>query len=148
MSDLITKVEKTEEKYRLKLDEVRKLEAFDFYSDYLIKNKNKAKLPEFIKIGNLISETINYPALIPLQKIKGLAFEINDTNREEINLTIEHIALQLINQIDSNYFKFTIIDPKKLGSNFQHLRRLDNNIIGNIVFEEDEIRKSISYHFN
>lgn len=148
MSDLITKVEKTEEKYRLKLDEVRKLEAFDFYSDYLIKNKNKAKLPEFIKIGNLISETINYPALIPLQKIKGLAFEINDTNREEINLTIEHIALQLINQIDSNYFKFTIIDPKKLGSNFQHLRRLDNKIIGNIVFEEDEIRKSISYHFN
>ncbi len=148
MSELINKIEIIEEKYRLKLDEVKKLDSFDFYSDYLLKNKGKTKLPEFIKVGNLISETINYPALVPLQKIKGLVFEINDSNREEINLTIEHIALQLINQIDSQYFKFTIIDPKKLGSNFQHLRRLDSKIIGNIVFEEEEIRKSISYHFN
>lgn len=148
MSELISKIESIEDKYRLQLDEVKKLEAYDFYSDYLLKNKGKSKLPEFIKVGNLISETINYPALIPLQKIKGLAFELNDSNREEINLTIEHIALQLINQIESQYFKFTIIDPKKLGSNFQHLRRLDNKIIGNIVFEEEEIRKSISYHFN
>ena len=148
MSELINKIEIIEEKYRLKLDEVKKLDSFDFYSDYLLKNKGKTKLPEFIKVGNLISETINYPALVPLQKIKGLIFEINDSNREEINLTIEHIALQLINQIDSQYFKFTIIDPKKLGSNFQHLRRLDSKIIGNIVFEEEEIRKSISYHFN
>ena len=148
MSELISKIDSIQDKYRIQLDEVKKLEAFDFYSDYLLKNKGKTKLPEFIKVGNLISETINYPALIPLQKIKGLAFELNDSNREEVNLTIEHIALQIINQIDAQYFKFTIIDPKKLGSNFQHLRRLDNKIIGNIVFEEEEIRKSISYHFN
>lgn len=148
MSELISKIDSIQDKYRIQLDEVKKLEAFDFYSDYLLKNKGKTKLPEFIKVGNLISETINYPALIPLQKIKGLAFELNDSNREEINLTIEHIALQIINQIDNQYFKFTIIDPKKLGSNFQHLRRLDNKLIGNIVFEEEEIRKSISYHFN
>jgi DNA segregation ATPase FtsK/SpoIIIE, S-DNA-T family len=148
MSELISKIDSIQDKYRMQLDEVKKLEAFDFYSDYLLKNKGKSKLPEFIKVGNLISETINYPALIPLQKIKGLAFELNDSNREEINLTIEHIALQIMNQIDAQYFQFTIIDPKKLGSNFQHLRRLDSKVIGNVVFEEEEIRKSISYHFN
>ncbi len=71
-----------------------------------MKNKGKPKLPEYIKVGNLISESLNYPALFPLSKIKGLVFEINDSNREEINLTIENIALQLINQIDnSNFWK-------------------------------------------
>lgn len=148
MKDLITQVEEIEKEISSKINEIKKAENFDFYSDYLLKTKGKPKLPEYIKIGNLISDSLNYPALFPLSEIKGLAFEINDSNREEINLTIENIALQLINQIDNNYFKFTIIDPKKLGGNFKHLRRLDSKLIGNVVYDEEEIRKSVTHHFN
>ena len=36
MSELISKIESIEDKYRLQLDEVKKLEAYDFYSDYLL----------------------------------------------------------------------------------------------------------------
>lgn len=148
MNNLYDKINELQKQLKKEIELLNKSDNFDFYSDYLIKNQNTKRVPDLIKVGNLISEKFNYPALLPISKIKGLAFELNDTNREEINLTIENIALQIYNQMNSDYFNFTLIDPKNLGGNFQNLRRLNKETIGNIIFDEDEIRNSIKYHYN
>ncbi len=121
----------------------------DFFQDYIIRNLGGSKLPDFLKIGNLKKESgLVFPALIPLSEIKGLAFELNDSNREEVNLTLQSIALQLIQQLDHRYFEFTIIDPKKMGTNFKYLRRLSKKYIKELVYDDEAIKSCINSNFN
>ena len=148
MSKLTKLVKSISSKLSEELTSLGKRDNEDFYQSYLIRSQHLQKVPDYIKVGNLVSENLNYPALINLPTTKGLAFELNDSNREEICHTIESIALQIYSQMNTDFFKFTIIDPKKLGSNFQNIRRLDKKLIGNIVFDQEDISKSINYHYN
>jgi hypothetical protein len=120
----------------------------DFYEKYIQNNKQSSRLPSLFKIGNLLhSNSLTFPALIPMQNLKGIAFELNSTNREEIHLCLQHIALQIIHQLDPKLCKVTIIDPKKMGSNFRFIRKLSNSSVGELIYDEEGIKKNINNHF-
>jgi DNA segregation ATPase FtsK/SpoIIIE, S-DNA-T family len=112
-------------------------------------SKDDTTMPSFLKIGNLISKhgTV-YPALLPTKDIKGLAFKINDSNREEIHFALQHYALQLIKGSSEGHVNLTVIDTKKMGSNFRLLRKLNKQILPHFVADEDAQRSAIDEQFN
>ncbi|MFN0216985.1 MAG: FtsK/SpoIIIE domain-containing protein [Saprospiraceae bacterium] len=107
------------------------------------------KMPTFLKVGNLIGVNgNNYPALLPLKRFKGLAFKLNDSNREEIHLAIQHYILQIVKQSAEGYVSITAIDTKKMGSNFRNLRRLGKNILSSFVADEENLKSTLDEHHN
>lgn len=105
------------------------------------------KLPTYLKIGNLIGKgENNYPALVPLKAIKGIAFELNATNREEVHLAVQHYALQISERSIEGYLALTAIDTKKLGSNFRNLRRLGKNLLTNFVADDEGVKTMLDDH--
>ena len=121
--------------------------AYDFYKEYLSKNKDLNGFPTLIKLGNLVSSYYTFPCLLNTTKMNGIAFHLNETNRIEVNLTMEHIALQLVEQLKEEYCEITIIDPLNLGSNFRNLRRLHKNILKDKVFEQEAIEECIDKNY-
>ncbi len=120
----------------------------DLYKKYIESNRQSNNLPKLFKIGNLLHKNgLVFPALIPMKDIKGIAFELSDTNREKVHLCLQHIALQIIHQLNSKLCEITIIDPKKMGGNFRFIRKLGANIIGDLIYDEQGIKKSINKHF-
>ena len=115
--------------------------------NFYTQNKNLKTVPEYLKIGELTSTTLNYPALFPLSKSRGVALELNDTNREQLHATLEDIALQLISQMHPDYYEFTIIDPRRLGGSFKHLKRLNKNNINTVIYDTDDLKKNIQSHY-
>lgn len=112
--------------------------------------RDASKLPTFLKIGNLLNahgtETF-YPALLPLADIKGFAFKLNDTNREEINLALQHYILQIIDG-NEDYVNLTVIDSKKMGSNFRMLRKVSKQILPQFVADEDSQKAVLDMQYN
>jgi hypothetical protein len=105
------------------------------------------KLPTYINVGNLIGKDgNNYPALLPLKLIKGIAFEINESNREEIHLAIQHYILQISEASKEGYVNISAIDTKKIGSNFRSLRRLGKNLLSHFVADEENIKNVLDDH--
>ena len=121
--------------------------AYDFYKEYLSQNKDINGFPTLIKLGNLVSSYHTFPCLLNTTKMNGIAFHLNETNRIEVNLTMEHIALQMVEQLKEEYCEITIIDPLNLGSNFRNLRRLHKNILKDKVFEQEEIEECIDKNY-
>lgn len=137
-----------------KLDQVRKelsekrertLSALreDWYEDHISSKRNLRTLPEYLRIGDLTKGDYIYPALFPTASIAGFAFELNDSNREEVNMAVEAMAFQLIRLMDARYRSITVIDPRKLGGNFKSLRRVEK-----VVVDEDEVKKAIQHQYN
>jgi len=108
---------------------------------------DETKMPTFLKVGNLLGVNgNNYHALLPLKRINGLGFKLNDTNREEIHLAIQHYILQIIERSEEGYVSITAIDTKKMGSNFRNLRRLGKNILSSFVADEENLKRVIDEH--
>jgi len=108
-----------------------------------------SQLPTFLNIGNLIGKGNNsYPALLPLKKIKGIAFQLNDSNREEVHLAIQHYLLQIIERSKEGNTSLTVIDTKKMGSNFRNLRRLGKNILAHFVADAEGIKANLDDHYS
>lgn len=99
--------------------------------------------PEYIKIGNITKGGYKAPAMFPLADIKGIAFELNETNRDELNRTIESLALQIISQMDASYYDFTIFDARKMGNNFKFIRRIKDAIV-----DSEEVKSAVSSIYN
>jgi DNA segregation ATPase FtsK/SpoIIIE, S-DNA-T family len=116
---------------------------------FSIKDDQKLKtLPDLFKIGNLVGRGLPMPCLFPFENFKGLAFELNDTNREECNLTLQHIALQFIQQLDPRVCNITLIDPLKMGNSFKFIKRLGKQYIDETVFDEETIRTATAKQFD
>ncbi len=114
--------------------------------DY-IQMVDDTNLPTYLKIGNLIGKGgNNYPALLPMKSIKGIAFKLNDSNREEIHLAVQHYALQIAERSKENHLTLTAIDTKKLGSNFRNLRRLGKNLLVNFVADDESLKTILDEH--
>ncbi len=104
-------------------------------------------LPTYLKIGNLIGEKDNnYPALLPMKGIKGIAFKLNDSNREEIHLAIQHYVLQIAQRSKENHITLTAIDTKRLGSNFRNLRRLNKSLLTHFIADEESVKAALDEH--
>lgn len=107
-----------------------------------------AQLPPFLKTGNLISITNNlFPALLPLNHMKGIAFSLNDSNREEVHLAIQHYILQILSYLNG-YATIDVVDIKHMGKNFRSFRRLDKKYLTNFVTDEEGLKNLIDYHYN
>lgn len=146
--DFLQKLKETESKLKNGIGLLNSPKT-NFYKEYIESNTLSSSLPELFKIGNLLHPNgMSFPALIPLKDIKGLAFELNDTNREEIHLCIQHIALQIIHQLNPKLCKITVIDPKKMGSNFRFIRKLSRANVGELIYDDEGIKKSINNHFD
>ena len=61
---------------------------------------------------------------------------------------MEHIALQILEQMKQQYCEITIIDPLQLGSNFRNVRRLHKKVLFEKVFEEQAIEKCVQLNYN
>ncbi len=146
---LLQKIESLEDGLEKKINSLNNntIDNFDFYTNYLDNRTEKNKPIDFLKIGSLFSSTYKFPALFPFYKMKGIAFEINENNKHDLNLIIEDIVFQIASNIDLTYCKFTIIDPKNLGASFPNLRRLNSNIIDKIVIDENDIKKHIKANY-
>ena len=106
-------------------------------------------MPTFLKIGNLInSHGFVYPALLPTNNISGIAFEINETNREEIHFALQHYIIQLVKRSNDGFINLTIVDTKKMGTNFRLLRKLNKKILSLYVSDEDNQKSVINEHYN
>lgn len=137
------KKEELSEMKKLFLGEVNK----DFIPNLNDESEKRNSLPDFFKIGILIGHEFAVSGLYSSAD-KGILFELNRSNREEVNLTMENIALQVLQNTDNDYLNFTIIDPKKLGSNFRFLRRFKSHMNMELVFQRDHVIKSIDQHLN
>ena len=105
-------------------------------------------LPAFLKVGTLLGvASNNYHALLPLKNIKGIAFKLNDTNREEIHLAIQSFILQIIERSPENFANVTVIDTKKMGSNFRPLRKLAAKHLAHFVADDELIKKVLDEHY-
>jgi hypothetical protein len=145
---ILTKLAEIEKKFTIDANTNVRLKS-DFFQHYVARNIGGKKMPELVKVGIIKKEDgFSFPALLPIKEIKGFAIELNDTNREEANLTLQSVALQLIQQLDYKFLNFSLYDPKKLGTNFKYLRRLSDNYISEIVYDEEGIKSSINKHFN
>lgn len=115
----------------------------DFFENYKKSSKDLHSLPEYLRIGNITNDILTYPALFPLKGIKGMAFQLDDTNRDELNQTIENLALQLCEQMNDRYYELLAFDPRKLGNNFKNIRKMCKPIV-----EESEIRNKVDKLFS
>lgn len=115
--------------------------------DYMEKT-GEAQLPEFLKIGNLIVDTdLCFPALFPISRIKGIAFSLNDSNREEVHLAIQHYILQLLHYL-KGFVSVDVVDIKQMGKNFKNFRRLGKEYLNNFITDEESLKDLIDYHYN
>lgn len=106
-------------------------------------------LPSFLKLGNLINHNgLIYPCLLPTNRLKGLVFHINDTNREEIHLAIQNYSLQLLNKSKGDIIEMSVFDTKKMGSNFRLLRKLAKQKVPHFCASEDMQSTTLDYHYN
>lgn len=103
------------------------------------------KLPDLFKIGLLRSRSndFTFPALMPLKKVKGISFEINSRNREEVQLCIQHIVLQMTEKLSPSAYELIIIDPKKIGQSFRVIKQLVNKGLEGLIYDEDGIKKEV-----
>jgi DNA segregation ATPase FtsK/SpoIIIE, S-DNA-T family len=105
----------------------------------------------YIKIGNLIglNNSTFYPALIPLEGIDaGFVFELNDSNREEINLALQYYALDIISRSESDSFRITVADPKGMGSNFRFMRKFDKHVLTRFAADIDNTKDLLNVEYN
>lgn len=119
----------------------------DFIFNLNTESEKRNAIPDFFKIGIVVGHEFAYSGLYSSND-KGILFELNSSNREEINLTIENIALQILQKTDNDYLNFTIIDPKKLGSNFRFLRRFKSHMNMELVFQRDQVTKTVENHLD
>tara|TARA_B100001287_G_scaffold71518_1_gene59076 strand:- start:7252 stop:8901 length:1650 start_codon:yes stop_codon:yes gene_type:complete len=145
--ELLDSILKIDNAFLKKINRLNEELAYDFYKQYLSENKNIHGFPTLIKLGNIVSSNHTFPCLLNTTKMNGIAFQLNETNRIEVNLTMEHIALQVVEQLKEEYCEITIIDPLNLGSNFRNLRRLHKNILKNKVFEQEDIEECIDKNY-
>jgi DNA segregation ATPase FtsK/SpoIIIE, S-DNA-T family len=134
---------------KMLLDEAAQLNSTNINKMFQIKDDQKLKsLPDLFKVGNLVGRGLPIPCLFPFENFKGLAFELNDTNRDECNLTLQHIAMQFIQQLDPRVCNITLIDPLKMGNSFKFIKKLGKQYIDDTVFDEEAIKSSISKQFD
>lgn len=113
---------------------------FDYH-----KVEDNSKLPAFLKVGNLLGKGDScYPALLPLNEVKGIAFQLNDTNREEVHLALQYYVLRILKDSPEGHVSVTVIDTKKMGSNFRQISRLKKDILTRVVADVDEVADVIS----
>jgi hypothetical protein len=144
MTQLIENVENLVSKISSSIKPISNQLDFDY-----TKLKDDNTMPSFLKLGNLLSKYgMVYPALLPTKDIKGLAFRINDSNREEIHLALQHYALQLIKGSREGHVNITVMDTEKMGRNFRLLRKLNKQLLPHFVADEDHQRIVIEEQFN
>lgn len=114
---------------------------FDF-----IELTNENQLPTFLKIGNLLTanSSVYYPALLPLNQINGLAFKLNQTNRDEIHLAIQNYVFQMLSRSPMGIFEIYVFDAKKLGANFRLIRRLGKSSVSRFVADSNQATDLVS----
>ena len=96
-------------------------------------------LPEFVKIGEILSENINnkIPLLLPFSKNNATVFFIDETNSEEIHKLFQTIAIRLMITVAPNIAEYYLIDTE-FNKNFSKLHQIKNREVININKIEDK----------
>lgn len=145
--ELVNKAKAISNAFTEKIRDLKNEIGVDFLQNHMEKNPEVISFPKYLKVGNLVNETNTFPCLLETPYLNGIAFYLNETNREEVNFTMEHIALQIVEQMKDEYCEVTLIDPMNLGANFRYLRRLHKNILKEKVYQEEAITECINRNY-
>ena len=145
--ELLNKAQAISKAFNEKISELQNEIGVDFHKNHIENNKELVSFPKYIKIGNLINDVHTFPCLLESSQLNGIAFYLNETNREEVNLTMEHVVLQILEQMKDEYCEVTLMDPMHLGANFRNLRRLHKKILKEKVFEEEALNECMNRNY-
>ncbi len=96
-------------------------------------------------IGTLQSPTKRLlPAIIPLQKTKGLCFvATSEQDRHNCHETLQKLAMRIGLSLPAGQCRFTLYDGTGMGRNLMALSALNSKIKGeNILTEPDELKRA------
>ena len=105
------------------------------------------KLPEGFEVGLFTSSKgEDIPAFIPFVETNGVAFDIEKTSDFAFfNELLECSTFQILNAIEYNNFKLTLIDGKNHGIYFNYLSQFDDTVTGGKIYKESgEINKVLN----
>ena len=126
------------------IQRTRSGDGFDFN---LLTQPFGQKLPEGFEVGVFTSSKgENIPAFLPFADTNGIAFSIDKVSDFGFfNELLECSTFQILNAIEYNNFKLTLIDGKNHGIYFNYLSQFDDTVTGGKTYKEpNEINKVLN----
>ncbi|MCX6230853.1 MAG: FtsK/SpoIIIE domain-containing protein [Bacteroidetes bacterium] len=122
----------------------REIDSFDFN---LLTQPFGQKLPEGFEVGVFTSSKgDDIPAFLPFADTNGIAFSIDKVSDFAFfNEILECSTFQILDAIEYNNFKLTLIDGKNHGIYFKYLFQFDDTVTGGKIYKNtDEINKVLN----
>lgn len=126
------------------IERTREIDSFDFN---LLTQPFGQKLPEGFEVGVFTSSKgENVPAFLPFADTNGIAFSIDKVSEFAFfNELLECSTFQILDAIEYNNFKLTLIDGKNHGIYFNYLSQFDDAVTGGRIYKTpDEINKILN----
>ena len=126
------------------MERTREIDSFDFN---LLTQPFGQKLPEGVEVGVFTSSKgENVPAFLPFADTNGIAFSLDKVSEFAFfNELLECSTFQILDAIEYNNFKLTLIDGKNHGIYFNYLSQFDDAVTGGRIYKTyDEINKILN----
>ncbi len=100
-------------------------------------------LPDGVFVGDLCDTNrsrIVGPALLPFADAPATGFLIGDDNENEVSTAMQLLALRLKLVLPINMTEFHFVDFHSFGQSRKHLSRLSNQVLGDVVSDNSQLR--------
>jgi len=136
LNDMLSQLESILSNPHKVVENTRKVKNFDFN---LLTQSFGQKLPEGFEVGVFTSTNgEEIPMFLPFAETNGIAFSIDKfSDFAFFNELLERSIFQILNAINYNDFKLTLIDGKNHGIYFNYLTQFDDIVTGGKVYNDE-----------
>lgn len=147
MQELNEALRKTENLLTNPKEIIQRTRSGDGFDFNLLTQPFGQKLPEGFEVGVFTSSKgESIPAFLPFADTNGIAFSIDKiSDFGFFNELLECSTFQILNAIEYNNFKLTLIDGKNHGIYFNYLSQFDDTVTGGKIYKDpNEINKVLN----